>query len=376
MMTTLKNIDDNMHAQFHELGTQFHVLGTKLTRAQSERSGSKLSRNHLKCFGVVGQPEASQLLLVPDPDPHSVEVEAKVRGLAQGLIELYLLKNTKADEVEDIQPLTFDFFEKTCQLYFSDIWNRGLMHLAKKGTSDHTRYHVNLIDDGGIIHPVKGETDSTLWYKGVPVGVWEDKNFNFQLTDTAEVAQALAEVHYSAGVISERIGKQVGLCSGILTSGLNWTLMMKSYVKGKIIHNRTIPISLIDTSQTPPVVTNVDGVTKLVLFHLQVIQSNINLIESSSFSKISSHARIDEEDEDVAPEDNDDTEPDTNKPRIDRSGGGGRSGRRGGGKRGGGKGKGIGKQGGGNANLQLQSSNSHLTLENVYKFNLSQPIFV
>ncbi len=77
--------------------------------------------------------------------------------------------------------------------------------------------------------------------------------------------------------------------------------------------------------------TNVDGVTKLMLFHLQVIQSNIHLIDIS-FSKISSHARTDEEDEEVAPEDDDDTEPSTKRPRIgpsvDRSGRGSRGGRR------------------------------------------------
>jgi hypothetical protein len=375
-MATLKKINDDQK----KINDDIHELKTKLTKAQSEKSGSNLSRDHLRCFGAIGTPRVSQLKLSPDPDPHSDEVAAKVKELAQRIMDLYL-KDTKADEVKDIQPLTFDFFEKTCKLYFPDLWNREDMCLAKKSTGDATHYHVNLVGDDGHIHPVSGETDSTLYYKGIPVGVWEDKNFDFQLTNTAEVAQAFAEVHYSAGEISKRVSQQLGLCSGILTSGLNWTLMIKSCHRGNIIHDRTIPISLIDTSQTPPVETNVDNVTKLLLFHLQVIQSNIQLIETS-FSKRSSHARIDEEDEDVAPED-DDTEPSPKKPRIvpdvDRSGGGSRrggGGRRGGGRRGGGKAKGSGKQGGGNANLQLQSSNSHLTLENVYKFNLSQPIFV
>jgi hypothetical protein len=348
MMPMVKKIEDGIHD-----------LKTKLRNAPSAKSGSNLSIDHLLCFGIIGIPDASQLLLYPDPDPRYDEVEAKVRELAQRLIELYLLKNTNADEVEDIQPLTFDFFEKTCQLYFPDLWNTPKMKLVKKNRGDDgvdTYYHVNLIDDDGMIHPVNGETDSTLYFQGLPVGVWEDKTFDSQLTNTAEVAQAFTQVHYTAGVISKRIEHQLGICSGILTSGLNWTLIIKSSVKGNIIHNRTRPISLIDTSQTPPVETNVDVVTRLVLFHLQVIQSNIQLLKTY-FSNICSTVRIDEEDEDVAPEDDDDTKKRKN---VNRS-------------RGGGKGKGSGKQGGA---LQLQSSNSHLTLENIYKFNLSQPNFV
>jgi hypothetical protein len=369
MMAMLKKLGDDI----------IHEIKTTLTKAQSERSGSKLSRDHLRCFGTIATRAIANLPLSPDPDPHSDGVAAKVADLAQRLIDLYKLKSTRADEVDDIQPLTFDFFEQTCQLYFPDLWNRGDMFLRKKSTGD-TYYHVNLIDESGHIHPVNGETDSTLYYQGIPVGVWEDKNFKLELTNVSEVAQAFAELHYSAGEISKRVSQQLGLCSGILTSGLNWTLMIKSCRKGNILHDRTIPIRLIDTSQTPPVATNVDEVTKLVLFHLQAIQANIRLIDTS-VSKSLSDTRIDEEDEeeDEAPKDDDDTQPETKKPRIvpsvSRSGGGGR---RGGGRRVGGKGKGNGQQGGGrrNTNLQLQSSNSQLTLENVYKFNLSQPIFV
>jgi hypothetical protein len=408
MMAMLKKLGDDI----------IHEIKTTLTKAQSERSGSKLSTNHLKCFGTIATLEISELTLSPDPDPHSDGVAAKVADLALRLIALYKLKSTRADEVDDIQPLTFDFFEKTCQLYFPDLWNRGVMSLRKKNTDGDTYYHVNLIDESGHIHPVNGETDSTLYYKGIPVGVWKNKNFSFKMTNytnAPEVAQAFAELQYSAGEISKRISQQLRLCSGILTSGLNWTLMIKSCRKGNILHDRTIPICLIDTSQTPPVATNVDEVTKLVLFHLQVIQANIRLLKTS-FSKSLFDARIDEEDEeeddddeegqeedhddkeddeeddeedeeeedekdekeedeeeDEAPEDDDDTEPATKKPRIvpsvGRSGGGGR--------RVGGKGKGSGQQGGGrNTNLQLQSSNSQLTLENVYKFNLSQPTFL
>jgi hypothetical protein len=151
--------------------------------------------------------------------------------------------------------------------------------------------------------------------------------------------------------------------------------MIKACRKGSFIHERTIPISLIDTSQIPPVETNVDDVTKLVLFHLQVIQSNIQLIDTS-VTKLSSHARRDEGDEDEDIEDNqeddDSTEPQKKNPKtgshVNQSRRGGRSG--------GGRKGGSGKQGRGYANLQLQSSNSLLTLENVYKFKLSQPIFV
>jgi hypothetical protein len=363
-MTTLKKLEDCLHR-----------LETKITKAQSEKSGSALTNNHLRCFGTIVTPVISQLQLCPDPDPHFDEVKAEVRKLAQGLINLYLLKNKDADEVNEIQPLTFDFFEKTCQLYFPDIWKNGQLSLANKKKDDDrdVSYRVNLFDDDGNCYPVKGETDSTLFYQGVPVGVWEDKNFNFQLSECGAVAQAFAEVYYSAREISN-VSQQLRLCSGILTSGLKWTLMIKSCLKGNILHNRTIPISLIDTSQTPPIETNVDYVTKLVLFHLQVIQSNIQLIDTS-LSKISSRARIEkDEDEDIEDnqEDDDGTEPRKKKKKTgphdaNQSRGGGRSG---GGRRG------DGKQGRGYANLQLQSSNSLLTLENVYKFNLSQPIFI
>ncbi len=114
------------------------------------------------------------------------------------------------------------------------------MSEAKKSKGDTTHSHVNLIDGDGNIRPVNGETDSTLYYKGVPVGVWEDKNFDFQLANTAELAQAFAEVHYSAEEISKRVSLR--LCSGILTSGLNWTFILNSCRKGNIIHDRTIPV--------------------------------------------------------------------------------------------------------------------------------------
>ena len=103
-----------------------------------------------------------------------------------------LLQENKCDEVQFVQPNTFQFYREICRLYLSD-YDLRLVNRSIDQTS--TEYSTTMYcTDNEEMVKIKGETDSTLLYCGVPVATWEDKRLDFDLLRHSARAQALAEV--------------------------------------------------------------------------------------------------------------------------------------------------------------------------------------
>mmetsp|Transcript_7680 Transcript_7680/g.8143 ORF Transcript_7680/g.8143 Transcript_7680/m.8143 type:complete len:452 (+) Transcript_7680:1063-2418(+) len=364
-----------------DLGSKLdHLIGV-ITREKSLKSASRLTETDLKYFSPVIILEASDVIanLNLNPDPKYQSVEAKVSALALELITLYSKSGIGADEVREIQPKTFRFFNETCRIYFSEIWNDEKMCLANDSFS--TSYNITIFNDFSTLR-VEGKTDSTLYYKGVTVGSWEDKNFSINLTEPNVVAQALSELTAISSNIYDAISRQSFEYTGILTNGLKWSLMIKEFLSGagKFIYKRTKPITLTD-GITPPTPEDLRNVTLLILYHLQTIYNNIQMIDNSlKGNHKRRHDEIntvqEEKDDDEDDENNDNVQPSRKKLSIISGGSlsttsnqSTKTTTRG---RGGGRGGSKTKK----SAYQNENSKSMLTFENVYRFNLSHPIFL
>jgi hypothetical protein len=124
---------------------------------------------------------------------------------------------------------------------------------------------------------VTGECDSTLLYGLIPVACWEDKNLTQKLTTPLEIGQAFAEVKGTSEIFKNSIRLAAPRFTGVLTSGLVWSLAIQEFRDGANLYTRTAPIeTVIDGTISDE---NVNIVASLLIYHLETIQVLMEMID-------------------------------------------------------------------------------------------------
>ena len=158
-------------------------------------------------------------------------------------------------EVEYVQPLTFVFVQELFQCVLPEHYPQ-LTFARKETRSDkgtqEKEVSINyetFIDVGQELVLVKGETDISIFYEGVCVFVWEDKNLNQTLDSPKERGQILVEVKACAEEFKGKVGIEAPLISGVETSGQCWTFCFRSYESGEPVMHLSYPVSTIDKDE-------------------------------------------------------------------------------------------------------------------------------
>jgi hypothetical protein len=246
-----------------------------LTKSRNSKKGSELTSECVESFNFSSIPPS---IITPIPSDKRQAVKEQLILLTNKMIGFY--EENNFDEKLFVQPNTFNFLQTICELYLPS-YLPGL-RLVKKATDKvKTEYFADLFcADGKIIH-VSGETDSTLLYWDIPVAIWEDKNLTFDLSTRSAIGQGLVEVMGTSRRCREFVQLPLDRYTGILTTGLVWSLIIQS--KGTQ-YITTVPIAtykkvndisyLVDDD-------NIEIVTSLLIYHLQAIKTCVlKIVES------------------------------------------------------------------------------------------------
>lgn len=263
----------------HNLLQKVENVEHMLQKAHHSKDGSKLSTD---CVNYFKSRKIKPEKIRPQPNPLFQFIKNEVMAHSTNMINL--CRANKVDEVTYVQPNSFCFFQKICQIYLFEYLNE--IELVNKTTNiGLTSYTTILTCDNGENFYVNGQTDSTLLYCGIPIATWEDKNLKLTLDSTTEIGQALVEVKATSEYFKSSIGLPPPRFTGILTNGLVWSLVIQLYSteSGKPLYTRTLPISIYSRDETSTIITiveeNVNTVTSLLIYHLQTIQSLIHFVD-------------------------------------------------------------------------------------------------
>jgi hypothetical protein len=206
-------------------------------------------------------------------------VQYEKRSLNTQKTMLSFLVDQKFDEVDYIQKESFQFFLKICRQYFPNNFQENIT-LVKKGPDSGPQgisYSTILRNNVDELTKVKGECDSTLLYGLIPVACWEDKNLTKTLTTPSEIGQAFAEVKGTSEIFKNSIRLTAPRFTGVLTSGLVWSLTIKEFRDGADLYTRTTPIETVKNGTISN--ENVDIVASLLIYHLETIQVLMEMID-------------------------------------------------------------------------------------------------
>eukprot|EP00604_Paraphysomonas_vestita_P004441 CAMPEP_0174825186 /NCGR_PEP_ID=MMETSP1107-20130205/42519_1 /TAXON_ID=36770 /ORGANISM="Paraphysomonas vestita, Strain GFlagA" /LENGTH=447 /DNA_ID=CAMNT_0016056567 /DNA_START=2100 /DNA_END=3443 /DNA_ORIENTATION=- len=277
--TQIQQTQQDVQSGDETLADKLDEIKALLQKAHHSKDGSKLSTECVNYFKSIKIEPAK---IIPQPNLLFQLIKNEVMAHSTNMINLR--RANQVDEVTYVQPNSFRFFQKICQIYLFEYQNE--IELVNKTTNiGLTSYTTILACDNGEIFYVNGQTDSTLLYCGIPIATWEDKNLKLTLDSTTEIGQALVEVKANSEYFKGSIGLPPPRFTGILTNGLVWSLVIQSYSteSGKPLYTRTLPISIYSKDETSTIITiveeNVNTVTSLLIYHLQTIQSLIHFVD-------------------------------------------------------------------------------------------------
>lgn len=231
------------------------MITTKRTR-----NGSQLTKNCVKTFNPITIPTDKLL---------SSEVVEITNILTMHIADMKLLKEQgNIDEVRYVQPKSKELVTTILSFYFPHVLSKIIV-ASKTEEYEKTQYATVLIADDGEKIPVKGETDITILYCGVPVAVWEDKNLNKELKTPDEIGQSLAETKANAMTFVKSISLEAPTFCGILSTGLLWSLTTRRYHEGLENYFCTEPTS------------DLDKAAGLLVQYLRSIQGLMLLVDKS-----------------------------------------------------------------------------------------------
>jgi hypothetical protein len=257
------------------------VLDLQAQMQKKKRSlfGSQMTENCVACFHQMAQ-TCKQTAEADEFDQDKlIKIRALIQTYSESMKTLFERKKFAEMGKGQVQELSFALFKSVCEAYFPPRVLENFEFHNKSTCVQKTQYTTVLMEeDGGLIY-VRGQTDSTLYYCDVPVATWEDKKLTLGLQTPAEIGQALVEVR-AFGESFAKTARQIPLIfSGILTSGLAWSLFLRSYKDYDYSYTRTIPVSTYNATTKLIIPENINAVAILMMKHLDAISRLIDLVD-------------------------------------------------------------------------------------------------
>jgi hypothetical protein len=261
-----------------DMKNEIVTIKNSLKKNLEEKDGSRLSWNHVRCFNPSVC--APSTILPRHPNRNQLFGSIRKALFEYTQIMVSLLAEQKCDEVTYIQEVSFQFFLNICRQYFPNNFQQNIS-LVKKGSKPghlDISYSTILRNNVDELTKVHGECDSTLLYGNIPVACWEDKNLTKELTSSSEIGQAFAEVKGISEIFKNSISLAAPRFTGVLTSGLVWSLTIQEFRDGENRYTRTTPIETASQNGTISG-ANVDIVASLLIYHLETIQVLMQMID-------------------------------------------------------------------------------------------------
>ena len=269
--------------------------------APTRRNGSNLTSECLMAFKCRWiEPSVLEVR------PNSCREAIKAEVIAHTALMANHLRSQQTDEVKYVQPNSYIFFQKICKIYFQKFDDRFLL-CNKTNEMSLTKYSTVLTCDRGKTFDIFGETDHTLLFKDAPVAIWEDKNLESKLDGFQEIGQTLVEVKATCESLTQTLLCAPPRFTGILTNGLVWCLVLQYSEGGRYSYVQTPPIATYSKDEAETITideANIEIVTSLLIYHLQIINDILELIEAQN-KKFGSASRV------VFPENQDDNDRDS-----------------------------------------------------------------
>ena len=255
------------------------MLQSAQEKFEDER-GSNLPMKHLEYFHdryIVSSKKVS----LPNTNPFHGFIREELLKYIITMTSFSM--ETTTSEIDDLQEeLTSQLFSNISEQYFSERFQNEIV-LAKRGFDSRTRYSTILRSNVGELTKVRGECDSTLLYGDIPVACWgnrsvSNKQFFTTRPKAGTFAQAFAEIKGTSEHFQNAIGLAAPRFTGVLTSGLVWTLVIQEFYEGSHRYTDTSPIAML--SRTGTIVDgNVDIVASLLMYHLEATEVLMGMID-------------------------------------------------------------------------------------------------
>jgi hypothetical protein len=215
-----------------------------------------------------------------------LQIRARIQRYSDSMKNFYETSNRAEVGEDQLQRQSFTFFRSVCEEYFPPGVFENFEFYNKWNNKYKTKYRTILIEDDGGLISVIGETDSTLYYCNVPLATWEDTNRTLSLQTSAEVGQALVEVKAFGELFTRTIREIPLIFSGILTSGLVWSLFLRTYGEDDFSYTRTIPISTYDATTKSIIPEKIEEVALLFMRHLSVISHLVSMVDKERKARL------------------------------------------------------------------------------------------
>jgi hypothetical protein len=284
-------------------------------KKRTVKNGSDLSEKFVTALKPVKFDASGNFQAIENSKLLNVEVIETCKELLINFLQdvLLLKEQNHFNEVKYVQPLTFVFVQKLfhCVLpehYPQLTFARKESHSSKGAQEKEVSVsYETFIDVGEEIVLVKGETDTSIFYDGVCVFVWEDKNLCKTLATPNERGQILVEVKACAEDFKGRVGIEAPLISGVETSGQWWTFCFRSYESGEPVMHLSYPVSTIDKDGI--IHHNLDMVVVYLIQSVCASEVLIDIIKSQTVRRLNILRNpLKDADEDNYDEDGDESE--------------------------------------------------------------------
>ena len=273
------------------------------TKNVSSRNGSTLNSECLACFGAVLINEKH--IVIRSDDICFCQVKELVKTYTTRMHDL--LVAGKTDEVVFVQPLSIQLFRDISLVVLSE-YVKDLRFECKESSHIDTKYSTTLRSSSGKIFNIRGETDSTMLYSGISISTWEDKSLRMSAKSVQEIGQPLAEVKGMAELFKARVGREAPKFFGVLTTGLLWTMSIRTYSNGNVVFANTNSINAWNDQKDIIDDEGLNVITSFLLASLRSAEKLIKIIVKKGVRIMSSVE--DNSDADDLPDDDDDDDDD------------------------------------------------------------------
>lgn len=249
------------------------MLITMIPNNKTLRDGNNLNSECVDCFHAININSKS---FFQPFDPQYQYIKTAIIEFTEKIISFH--HTQQIDEVDLIQLHSFEFFQKICNIYFSNLEDR----IKLVNDNENTKYSTFLQCDNNVVFHISGQTDSVLLYHDVPIATWKNKSLLSTLNLIPENAQDLVDVKATSEIFKKFIGLIPLRFTGILTNGLIWSIAIQSFINGEYTYIRTLPINTcsIEEDKITILDENIDIVTSLLVYHLQTIKSIIDMVDN------------------------------------------------------------------------------------------------
>ena len=270
LLELVKQQEHQMRQQERQTDLLEKLVDKKKT---STKYGSSLNEECVQTFSAPMIP--GHLIQKYDTDCHFLSVLSLVREYTFKMADL--VGEGKTAEVENVQPVSLKLFRAIILIVLSEYGE--LLRFECKGTSlSDTKYSTILTPPGKVV-TVRGETDTTMLYCQIPIGLWEDKILGKDGTTPKEIGQGLAEVKGMGERFHLHNGAQAPKFCGVFTTGLTWAVTYRTYEDGSVLFSRTVPITTWNKEAHVPDENGLIIVTSLLLSSLHSAKKLIEIID-------------------------------------------------------------------------------------------------